>query len=116
MRHIGGASDRSTLATAIAAIPSPRPSAPMPSLVVALMPTRAMSMPSAAAIFSRIAVEMRRDLRRFCDQGGVDITRSRIFLRQQFRHPAQNLETADSANRFVGVRKMMADVALADRA
>ena len=45
----------STVATAIAAIPSPRPIAPSPSFVVALMLTRAVSRWSAAAIFSRMA-------------------------------------------------------------
>src|SRR6476469_6340323 len=45
----------STVATASAAIPSPRPIAPSPSFVVALMLTRAGSRRSAAAIFSRIA-------------------------------------------------------------
>src|SRR5205809_4929862 len=45
----------STVATAIAAIPSPRPIAPSPSFVVALMLTRAASSLSADAIFSRMA-------------------------------------------------------------
>src|SRR4051812_25057128 len=34
-------------------------------------------------------------------------------FREQRRDPLQNLDAADAADRFVGVRKMMADVVLA---
>jgi hypothetical protein len=37
-------------------------------------------------------------------------------LGEQRRHPLQNLDAADPANRFVRVREMMADIAFADRA
>ncbi len=74
------------------------------------------SIPNAVAILFPHRVEMRADLRRFRDQGRVDIGDAAIFRRQNFPDPAQNLEAADAANRFVGIRKMMADVALADRA
>ena len=46
---------KSTLATAIAAMPSSRPTKPSCSFVVALMPTRLMCKPRAAAIFAFIA-------------------------------------------------------------
>ena len=100
----------------MAAMPSPRPIAPMPSLVVALMPTRAASIPSAAAILLAHGGEMRADLRRFRDQRRVDVDDPAFLRRQELADPPQNLQAADAANRFIRVRKMMADVALADRA
>ena len=43
-------------------------------------------------------------------------TTRRPVLRHESRDLAQDFQAADAADRFVGVRKMMADVALADRA
>src|SRR5207248_7218967 len=47
---------------------------------------------------------------------GIDIEHARSFVGKQFRHPFQNLDAADAANRLIRIWKMLANVACADRA
>ena len=71
-RKLMRASPVSTIATAMHAIPSPRPIAPMPSLVVALTLTGA---PSASREARLHLGPVRRQLRLLADQAGVDVER-----------------------------------------
>ena len=73
----------STVATAIAAIPSPRPIAPSPSFVVALMLIACRFESERGRDFLLHRRNVRRNLRRFRDQRRVDIHRARIFLRER---------------------------------
>src|ERR1700731_153784 len=59
---------------------------------------------------------MRRDFRRFGNHGSVNADWACVFLTQHGGNPFQNIDAADTANRFVGVRKMAADVFRANRA
>ena len=60
-------------ATAIAAMPSPRPMSPRPSFVVAFTLTRSGWMPTARAMTLRISADARGELRLLGDDGGVDV-------------------------------------------
>ena len=99
-------------------MPSPRPRKPIFSFVVALMLTR----PGWQAQASRRAgcassVEMRRDLGSFGNECGVDVDDASHRGRRGFRPRAcEDVRAADAADGFVGVRKMMADVARRNRA
>src|SRR5436190_19000699 len=59
---------------------------------------------------------MGRDLRRFGNQGGVDVYGPSVLLTKQRVHFPQDFDTADSANGFIRVRKVVANVAFADGA
>ena len=104
------------MAIATAAIPSPRPIGPSRSFVVALMLTSDSLTPIAAAMFLSHRGHVRCDLWRFSDYGCINIEDARVFLGEQFSNTLQNFDAADAPNRFVGVWKMLSDVAGADRA
>ena len=59
---------------------------------------------------------MGRDFRCLGDQGRIDIHGSGVLLTEQRVHLPQDRKTADPANRFIRIRKMMADITLTDRA
>jgi len=59
---------------------------------------------------------LRRNLWRLRDHGGVDVDHPRFFLGENSGHPFQDLDAADAANRFVRVWKMLTNVAGANRA
>ena len=59
--------------------------------------------------------QMWRNFRRFGDNGGIDIQHPAAVPRYEIHGFADNFETADPTDRFVGVRKMMPDIEFADR-
>ena len=73
-------------------------------------------MPSAAEILFRIASRCGPIFGASAIRVASTLMIAAVFRRQNFADPAQDFETADAADRFVAVWKMMADVALADRA
>ncbi len=58
---------------------------------------------------------MWRNFRRFRNHRCINIYGARFFFREQHGNLLQDLDTADVANRFVRVWKMLTDVAGADR-
>jgi hypothetical protein len=59
---------------------------------------------------------VRTNFWRLRDEGRIEVGHAAFFRRQDLADSPQNFEAADSANRFIAVRKMMSDVAFADRA
>ena len=104
------ASSRSTLAIAIAAMPSARPRKPSFSLVVALTLTRPTGKPQTRRELVPHGVEMRRDLRRFGDERRVHVDDARVVRGEDVRDAREDFRGADAADGFVRVREMVADV------
>ena len=94
-----------TQATAMAAIPSPRPAKPSFSFVVALRLTRSGRNAERRAELGLHLLEMRRDLRRFGDDRGVDVLQHRAALFEQQPDLLEENEAAHAAPAFVGVRE-----------
>ncbi len=97
----------STLATAMALIPSPRPIAPSPSFVVALMLIASALYAERGSNFFLHRRDVRRNFRRFCQQSCVNVHDARILLRRNGCDMSQDFDAADPANRFVRVREML---------
>src|SRR5262249_24766764 len=53
---------------------------------------------------------------RFCDYSCINIHNLNFLIAEHLRHASQNVDAADSANPFVGVWKMLADVTCTNRA
>ena len=99
------------VATAIAAMPSPRPTKPMPSLVVNLTFTCQRAARAPPARRSRMRVAVRAELGRLADDRGVDVARRQPLLGQEPAHLLEQLDRVGVAPALVGVREVLADVA-----
>ena len=82
-------SARSTLATASAAIPSPRPTNPMPSFVVNLTFTSIALMPMQRASERAHLVPVRSQLRRLADQRAVHVAHRPAVILEKRAHVAR---------------------------
>ena len=107
---------RLTVAVAIAAIPSPRPMKPRPSLVVALMLTWPTSRPRHSAIFTRIAIAIGPDARRLADKRQVHVHDLAVPFADPRRGVLEEQLGGHTAPARVGRREVHTDIAVGDRA
>ena len=106
----------STVAMAKAAMPSPRPVKPSPSLVVAFTPTRPASIPAISAMRARIALAVRRDLRPLADERHVEMDDAAAAFAHAAHRVGEEAVGRSALPLRVGGRKVLADIAVADRA
>ena len=111
----GAQSARSTVATASAATPSPRPVKPMPSLVVNLTFTSSGARPTASARW-RASVPVRAEPGLLADHRGVEVANGPAVLAEEAADLGQQLDRVGVAPALVAVGVVLADVAQAGRA
>ena len=105
---------RSSVATASAAIPSPRPIAPMPSLVENFTLTSRAEVERLGQADPHV-VAMRAELRRLADHRRVDVAHAPAVLGEEPVHLAEQLDAVGARVALVGVWEVLADVPEAGR-
>jgi hypothetical protein len=84
-------------------------------LVVAFTPTRRGEAERGGDVLAH-GGDVGRHFRSLGDDGGIDVEDAGVLAGEDEGDAAEDFEAADAADRFVGIREMEADVALADGA
>ncbi len=104
-----------SITTAWASIPSPRPTKPSFSVVVALILTQSVEIPKSAAIRICILCNVRRQLGSLSEDCQVTIAHGIAFAPDQCSNLTQQAATVRLMIGGVGIGKMLADVAQCQR-